>query len=365
MLSVRELSSEESARVELERSDRVLRAIGAGAFGTIAVYEPEFRADDLVGLHLLWSAAGHGHGGGQRAPLAPTSVISASDVLQMAQAMAVTGEHQRSGWVPLVGADGDERSVEFTLVLAGDRFVLEFVERTEELAGRTALAMVNATSAAQRSFLSRVSHELRSPLNVINGYSQLLARMHLPDPAAEHVAHIDRGVARMVQIVDDLLLLGQLDQGLLRMDDQVVDVGELVADAVAAGSRLPWWRSDLLRSMGDLVHGAAVHTDPARFATVVVLLAEASLAAGAGPPIDIEPFSRGTYAGVQFITAAASPVVEMVWQPFVSSHTIPGSGLGLAVARSMASALDLTSEVRVVPGDSQRTALVFLAPAVT
>ena len=133
MISARELTSEEAARAELERSDRVLRAIGAGAFGTIAVYEPRFVDAELVELHLLWSANGHGHGGGQLPPLDPTSVLSASDLLQMAQVMLAAGELKRSGWVPIATVDGHERSVEFTLVLAGDRFVLEFVERTEEL----------------------------------------------------------------------------------------------------------------------------------------------------------------------------------------------------------------------------------------
>ncbi|MEI8240670.1 MAG: hypothetical protein WCI22_14750, partial [Actinomycetota bacterium] len=42
MLSWRELTSEQLAVAELERSDRVLQAIGAGAFGSIAVYEPRF-----------------------------------------------------------------------------------------------------------------------------------------------------------------------------------------------------------------------------------------------------------------------------------------------------------------------------------
>jgi signal transduction histidine kinase len=365
MVAARERTSEDAARVELERSDRVLRAIGAGAFGTIAVYEPEFRGDHLTGLHLLWSAAGHGHGGGHRPPLDPTSVLSASDVLHMAQVMLTSGELKRSGWVPVATADGDERSVEFTLVLAGDRFVLEFVERTEELAARTALAMVTATSEAQRSFLSRVSHELRSPLNVIHGYSQLLSRLRLHEPANDHVLHIESGVNRMVQIVDDLLLLGQLDQGLLRLDAQTVDVGDLAADVVSAAAHESWWRPDLLVPSTDHPVGVAVRTDRARFAMVAVLVAEASLAGDPDEAIVIAPFARGTRAGVQFVTPLSSSVVDSVWRPFVSSHTIPGSGLGLAVARGMAKALDVVVELRDVPGDLPRTALVLLTQSVT
>ncbi|MSX94887.1 MAG: hypothetical protein F2749_15850, partial [Actinobacteria bacterium] len=46
MLSGRELTSEDLVRAELERSDRVLQAIGNGSFGTIAVFEPAFDGDE-------------------------------------------------------------------------------------------------------------------------------------------------------------------------------------------------------------------------------------------------------------------------------------------------------------------------------
>ncbi len=363
MMTVRELTSRESARAELERSDRVLRAIGEGAFGTIAVYEPQFEGRHLAELSLLWSAAGHGHGAGQRPPLDPTTVLSASDLLHMAQSMLQADQLTRSGWVPVVTADGDERSVEFTLVLAGDRFVLEFVERTEELGARTQLAMVTASSEAQRAFLSRVSHEMRSPLNVIHGYTQLLGRLHLPEPATSHVGHIERGVTRMVQIVDDLLLLGQLDQGLLRMDEQPIEVGELAGDVVHTASREPWWTEGLLiAGEADVPHTAMVQTDRSRFVMAAVLLAEASVAAADGHRIVVAPFVRGTRAGVQFLTETASPVTEALWSPFVTSHTIPGAGLGMAVARSMAKALDVAVEVRDVPGHAEHTRLVLTLP---
>lgn len=361
MMSVRELTSRESARAELERSDRVLRAIGAGAFGTIAVYEPRFERGDLVDLTLLWSAAGHDQSTGHRPPLDPTAVLLRQELLQMARSMLHEDQPTRSGWVPVKGPDGEERSVEFTLVLAGDRFVLEFVERTEELAARTQLAMVTATAEAQRAFLSRVSHEMRSPLNVIHGYTQLLGELRLVDPAAEHLAHIRRGVGRMVQIVDDLLLLGQLDQGLVRLDEHRIAVGELADEVLANASAQPWWRPDALRRAGERTESWVV-TDRARFISAAALLAEASLAVDVDGGIELGEFVRGTRAGLQFVAAADAPVVRTLWAPFVESHTIPGSGLGMAVARSMARTLDVLVELRPMPDDATRSRLVLSLP---
>ena len=365
MVSVRELTSREAALLELERSDRVLRAVGDGAFGTIAVYEPQFIGRRLVRMVLLWSTAGHGHSAAGRSPLDVTTVLSSVDLVEMAQAMVDAGEQIRSGWVPVFSPEGQERSIEFTLVVAGDRFVLEFVERTDELAARTELAIVSASADAQRSFLSRVSHEMRSPLNVIHGYSQLLSGLHLSEPAVSHVGHIESGVSRMVQIVDDLMLLSQLDQGLLRLEHQDITTRELAEAVVAVAATQDWWREGAVMYLAD--HESTptlLRTDPSRFRLTATLLAEASFAA-ALHPLEVRPFARGTRAGVEFVADANSPMVQSVWQPFVKSHTIPGAGLGLAVARSMARALGVVVELRDDITDPTKARLVLSLPAGT
>jgi signal transduction histidine kinase len=222
--------------------------------------------------------------------------------------------------------------------------------------------MVTATAEAQRSFLSRVSHEMRSPLNVIHGYSQLLARLQLPESATGHVAHIERGVDRMVQIVDDLLLLGQLDQGLVRLEEQHVSVAELASEVLTAAQAQPWWRDGTLVG-GDepSTTGITVRTDRSRFSMTALLLAEATVEAQSGP-LELRPFGGGSRAGVQFVVDATSPVVSSLWTPFVQSHTIPGAGLGLAVARSLAAALDLLVEARWDADEPETARLVLSLP---
>lgn len=353
MLTIREITTEAHARAALERSDRVLQAVGAGSFGVIAVYECVVEDGRLSDLSLAWTSEGEALDSGHR--LSPADVVSASELVDLARLMWRTGETRRHGWVS-VNDDVVERAVEFTLVQAGDRFVLEFVERTDELRAQTTLAMVQAGLEAQQSFVSRISHELRSPLNVIHGYSQLMAQMGLPDLAARHLSVIERGIERMVQVVDDLLLLGQIDQGLLHIDLQAVPCDSLVASLLTGASRCQWWVE------GALVHGPAVdhvtlvRTDPVRFTSAALLVAEASAAVQHG--IEVALFARGARAGIQFVAPADSPVVDAVWRPFLHSHAIPGAGMGLAVARGMAGLLKVSMELREHPDG--RAALVLL-----
>ncbi|MEY4339320.1 MAG: hypothetical protein RLZ14_1170, partial [Actinomycetota bacterium] len=150
-----------------------------------------------------------------------------------------------------------------------------------------------------------------------------------------------------VQVVDDLLLLGQIDQGLLHIDSQNVPNESLVAALMAGASRCQWWRANAL--VVGAVSGVAgavavVRTDPSRFTSVALLVAEASAAVQQG--IEVKTFARGARAGIQFVVPSGSAVVESVWRPFVQSHAIPGTGMGLAVARSMAALLKVSLELR-------------------
>jgi signal transduction histidine kinase len=353
MVSLRELSDEEIARTALERSDRVLAAIGEGAFGTIAVFEPQFRRGELFDLLMTWSsAAGPSEGGGTS--MQPSAVLSATDLVHMARQMLLTGEQRRSGWVS-IAEDGRERSIEFTLVRAGDRFVLEFVERTEELEARTALAMAEAGAEAQRAFLSRISHELRTPLNVIHGYSQLLGVAALPERAAGHVRHIEQGVHRMVAVVDDLLMLGQLDHGLVRLDRRPVRTAQLVDSVLASAAESEWWVDGALLRAAPQGVDAVVDTDPTHFLGMALMVAEASAVVQRG--VEIGEFRRGARAGIRLCAPDRSEVVRSVWRPFLHHHALPGSGMGLAVARGMANALGVSLELR---DDDSRPGIVSL-----
>ncbi len=83
----------------------------------------------------------------------------------------------------------------------------------------------------QERLMSNISHELRSPLNVVMGFSELLTAGtlgELGERQLDGVAEIHTGGRRMLHIVDDLLDIGRARNYGMEVDPDTLDLGELV-----------------------------------------------------------------------------------------------------------------------------------------
>jgi PAS domain S-box-containing protein len=106
--------------------------------------------------------------------------------------------------------------------------------RAEEEVQRASEALAAANRELE-SFSYSVSHDLRTPLRGIDGFSRALEEdfgPELPAEARDHIARIRRAARRMAQIIDDLLALSRLARhGLVR---ERVDLSSLARDVDAA-----------------------------------------------------------------------------------------------------------------------------------
>ena len=81
---------------------------------------------------------------------------------------------------------------------------------------------------AQRRFLADVSHELRTPLTVLQGNAGLMRKMGEFDlPAIESM---EKEIARLTRMVEDLLLMAQAESGKLEMDFSTVELDTVLID---------------------------------------------------------------------------------------------------------------------------------------
>ena len=86
----------------------------------------------------------------------------------------------------------------------------------------------------QQQFVSDASHELRTPVTVILGYSDLLSRWGREDPEIldEGISSIRSEAEDMQQLIEKLLFLARADQRRQALHKELFDLSELVADVM-------------------------------------------------------------------------------------------------------------------------------------
>src|SRR5262249_37270958 len=92
---------------------------------------------------------------------------------------------------------------------------------------------LRVADAAKDDFLARVSHDLRSPLNVITGYTQMLEEGACGPLCAEQadvLARVKRSAFDQLALVEDLLDLSAMQARDLRLELGPVALGELFAE---------------------------------------------------------------------------------------------------------------------------------------
>jgi len=107
---------------------------------------------------------------------------------------------------------------------------LELLEHEHKARAQTASA-----SRTKDDFLAVVSHELRSPLNPILGWAQLLRRGNVSAERTDKALEvIERNVLRQVELIDDLLDVSRILRGKLKLKAAPVSLNEVVTATIKA-----------------------------------------------------------------------------------------------------------------------------------
>lgn len=92
----------------------------------------------------------------------------------------------------------------------------------------------------QATFLRTVAHALRTPLQSLQGFAEMLEPGLPPEKVEHYLSFIKRDTAHLAAVVDDLCLRYELERGALVLFPAAIDVGSLLAElARAFEARLP------------------------------------------------------------------------------------------------------------------------------
>ncbi|MDO8373476.1 MAG: PAS domain-containing protein, partial [Polaromonas sp.] len=187
------------------------------------------------------------------------------------------------------------------------------------------------------TFSYTVSHDLRSPLNTIHGFSHLLAKQlgkHADEKAQHYLSRIQAGAMQMGQLIEGLLSLSQMSRVQLRRE--LVDLSMLAQNSLDARQAFEPERQVTLH----IESGLMVHGDE-RLLQVVMenLLGNAWKFSAQRAQAEIEVGQTSDAAGEQvFFVRDNGAGFDMAYgdklfEPFQRLHGVsefPGTGIGLA-----------------------------------
>ncbi|MEO5989826.1 MAG: PAS domain S-box protein [Candidatus Eisenbacteria bacterium] len=210
----------------------------------------------------------------------------------------------------------------------------DLARRVEELA---------ALDSAKGRFLAVLAHELRSPLNAIRGWLQVLQRPDAgPDDLKKGLDVIDRNSRIQIQLIGDLLDAHRIGAGKASLDLQPVDLGESIVAAVEAA--WPAAEEKGIRIKREIEATAMVSADTGRLMQVFGnLLANALKFTPPGGEIMITLRRAGSRAEVTISDTGEGIDPEALPRIFdlfrqgnpTASRDHAGLGLGLSIAKQL------------------------------
>ena len=259
-------------------------------------------------------------------------------------------------------AIGDERDFTRRVDYVGPqdevgRLASTFNQMVSEL--QDAYRKVEHALQMQRDFVADVSHELRTPLTTLRGNLGLLGQ-ESPAPAEEQADILNDLVEesdRLIRLVNDLLLLARADAG-RNLVKEPVAVQPVIEETTRQVSLLEPERQIHLDVQADL----EIIGDRDAFKQVMIILLDNALKHSDGKiDVQAELSETAVQIGVRDYGEGIRPeVLPHVFDRFYRDEdraTIPGFGLGLAIAKALVEGMGgkITIESELGRGSVVRT----------
>ena len=275
-----------------------------------------------------------------------------SEVDRQARATSVTNPNARLALIIAAAAAAFLITVliwQFEMQRRAGRIDRDNAERSEEL------------MRLRNDFTAAVSHELRTPLTSILGYLELIRdndSVERPPDEDAFLAVVQRNAERLMRLVSDLLLVAEVESGMLTLQIEDVDLGGLAAECVEAaqpaadGNRI---RLNLNRGLSE-----PLRADPIRLAQMMDnLVSNAIKFTPVDGHVTVSTTVRGGEAvfevadsGIGVATVDQAQLFDRFFRTRAAvARATPGTGLGLTITKAIVDAhggsIDVTSAVGV------------------
>lgn len=270
--------------------------------------------------------------------------------------LQITTPTGRDRWVRITGradaAGSLKRSLHGTVQDVDPHFEAE--------SARVAQASAEMANRSKTAFLARMSHDLRTPLNAVIGFSELLQLnpvvMSSPEVAAQ-IRHINHAGNHLLTMVDEVLDLTRIESGELHIETEQVPLSLLFDDCMAIVAPLAAARAVTL-SAPACHSNASVLGDRTRLRQVLLNLLSNAVKynrEGGSVEIGLDNDDDHVTIAVRDTGAGLTPAqLGQLFQPFnrlgAELRGIDGTGLGLVIAKQLVEAMGGRLDAQSEPG---------------
>jgi signal transduction histidine kinase len=239
---------------------------------------------------------------------------------------------------------------------------LQLAEAKQE--AEAARQAADGANAAKSDFLSRMSHDIRTPLNGIIGMTYLMQEMDLPEPAQENLSKIDTSSKFLLNLINEVLDMAKAESGKIELHPEPYEASEFLGylDSVV----MPLCKDKNIRFVIDAepVPGVLPLMDKLRTNQVFFnLLSNAVKFTPEGGTVTYKLREHLTENGRLALEGEVSDTgvgmsgefQERLFEPFSQemrsdSSETRGTGLGLSIVKKLLDLMDCKIEVRSEPG---------------
>ncbi|MBQ9337576.1 MAG: response regulator [Lentisphaeria bacterium] len=219
-----------------------------------------------------------------------------------------------------------------------------------------ALQMAQSANRAKTTFLSNMSHDIRTPMNAIIGFTELAERnIHDTERVREYLATIEQSSDHLLSLINDVLDMSRIESGKMTLNEKEESLPDIVhvlreivrADVSAKKLRFRIEASD--------VRNEHVFCDRLRLNQLLLnLLSNAIKYTPEGGTITLaitqKPAARADRAAFEFRVrdngiGMSEEFAKTVFEPFTREENatvsaIQGTGLGMAITKNIIEMMD-------------------------
>ena len=262
-------------------------------------------------------------------------------------------------------------------VLVGFRNIDELVRKEQEQNKMLAEALAEAQYAnhAKTTFLNNMSHDIRTPMNAIIGFTSLAAtHIDSKETVQNYLSKIITSSNHLLSLINDVLDMSRIESGKVKIEEKEANLPEIMHDlktivqADVKAKQLEFYIDTLDVTNENII------CDKLRLNQVLLnILSNAMKYTKSGGMVSVRviqlPGAPEGYASYQFIVkdtgiGMSAEFQKHLFEPFEREQTatvsgIQGTGLGLAITKNIVDMMNGTINVKSEPGKGTEFSVSF------